>query len=1185
MFLKSLEIRGFKSFADKTELRFKGGVTAVVGPNGSGKSNVSDSVRWVLGEQSVKNLRGGRMEDVIFSGTQFRKPLGLAQVSLTLDNSDGTLSTDYNEVTVTRRIFRSGETEYLINNQKCRLKDITELFMDTGIGKEGYSIIGQGKIDAILSGKPEDRRALLEEAAGIVKYKSRKEEAEKRLDNTDSNLVRIRDIIATYEERLEPLKVEKEKAEKYKFLAEELKVKEVSILVNNIDKISKDIDILSNEIEKREKSIEEKREKFKIHKSILDELQDKIENIENKSKLEKDEYYTKKEEYTNHIRDIDLFKERINNFKSLIEKEENEIKLLKENLEKVNLEKRDLEEKLNERSKENSEKALEIKSVESLIDEIRTKINKIEKELSILKNNEFEIISKNSDITNKIQSLEKEIKEKSYTQENLDKSIVTLEGNLSINIGTIEEVKATLINAKDNILKLEEEIILVKRELTKTHSLLNSQDNKIKILAKKINESEATHNTLENLEKHYEGYNRTVKNLMEHVAKGKVFGVKDIKVLGEVFEVEKKYEVAIEIALGGAISNVITISDIDAKNLISYLKSKGLGRATFLPLNIIKGKKLEVPNEIKSAKGYIGVASDIIKYNMKYKGIIDYNLGRTIIAENMDYAINISKIAKHNYKIVTLTGEVINPGGALTGGSIQGKSANLLGRKREIEELAENIINLKDEYNNEVSKFNDIKVKIKSLDEEILNKREEVHSKNIELTVLEGEMKNLLSDKDKLNKNIESSKKKKDENNNIINLLTEKLKSKKDELDKLDVKSFERKEKVKLIEEELFNNNNERDSLKEKLVNLKVNNATLEESLQNQKSQISFKNLEIKEKENKIANLQIEISNKYSSITALSENVKSKEGILKEIEKRVLELENSFREDEIIKAELKESYKAKESVTSEEIEVIRIEENELNKKSIQYAKIESEQEAFYNRLNSELNLTLAEAKEIAVKIENINKIKDEILILKSKIASLGTVNLSAIVEYDEVCEKYEFMSSQELDLQKAKEELMEVINEMTIQMQELFKENFKVLNENFGETFRELFKGGHAELILGGEDILNSNIIINVEPPGKKLQNINLMSGGEKVLSAIALLFAILKMKPTPFCILDEIEAALDDANVYRYAEFLKAFAKNIQFIVITHRKGTMEASDVMYGITMEEKGISKVVSVDLSKN
>ena len=1185
MFLRSLEIRGFKSFADKTELIFKKGVTAVVGPNGSGKSNVSDSVRWVLGEQSVKSLRGGKMEDVIFAGTQFRKPLGLAQVSLTLDNSDGTLSTDYNEVTVTRRIFRSGETEYLINNQKCRLKDITELFMDTGIGKEGYSIIGQGKIDAILSGKPEERRALLEEAAGIVKYKSRKEEAEKRLDNTDSNLVRIRDIIATYEERLEPLRIEKEKAEKYKALAEELNVKEVSVLVNHIDRVSNDMEVLSKDIEKRQESIDEKREKLKIHKNELDELQGKIENIEKKNKLEKEEYYRKKEEATNHIRDIELFKERINNFKSLIDKEENEIKVLKDTLEKITLEKKELEEALNEKSKENNEKVSEIRNVEILIDEISVKINKIEKELNVLKNNEFEIISRNSDINNRIQSLEKEIKDKSDIQETLDKSIVTLEGNLAINIGTIDEVKLKLIHTKDNISKLEEEVVTIRKELSKTHSLLNNQDNKLKMLSKKINESEATHNTLENLEKHYEGYNRTVKNLMDHVEKGRVQGIKDIKVLGEIFEVEKKYEVAIEIALGGSISNVITINDNDAKNLISYLKNRGLGRATFLPLNIIRGKKLDVPNDIKNAKGYVGIASEILKYDVRYKGVIEYNLGRTIIAEDMDCALNISKLGRHNYKIVTLTGEVINPGGALTGGSIQGKNANLLGRKREIEELAQNILKLKEEYNNEVSRFNEIKLKIKQLDEEVLNKREESHCKNIELTVLEGEIKNLINDGDKLSKSIENSKRQKEENNNIIKILLAKLESKKEELNKLDARSIERKEKVKLIEEELVNNNKERDSLKEKLVNLKVNSATLEENLQGQKMQLSSKNLEIREKENKIRHLQNEISSKNNNINSLSENVKSKDNILKEIEERVLELENSFREDEVIKVELKESHKVKESVTNEIIEVIRVEENELNKRAIQNAKIESEQESLYNRLNRELNLTLAEAKEIAIVVENINELKDEISVLKSKISALGTVNLSAIVEYDEVCEKYEFMSSQELDLQKAKEELIEVINEMTIQMQELFKENFKVLNENFGETFRELFKGGSAELILGGEDVLNSNIIINVEPPGKKLQNINLMSGGEKVLSAIALLFAILKMKPTPFCILDEIEAALDDANVYRYAEFLKAFSENIQFIVITHRKGTMEASDVMYGITMEEKGISKVVSVDLSEN
>lgn len=1185
MFLRSLEIRGFKSFADKTELRFKKGVTAVVGPNGSGKSNVSDSVRWVLGEQSVKNLRGGKMEDVIFAGTQFRKPLGLAQVSLTLDNSDGTLSTEYNEVTVTRRIFRSGETEYLINNQKCRLKDITELFMDTGIGKEGYSIIGQGKIDAILSGKPEDRRALLEEAAGIVKYKSRKEEAEKRLTNTDANLVRIRDIIATYEERLEPLRIEKEKAVKYKALAEDLKIKEVSILVNHIERVSKEIEGLSKDIEKRQESIDKKRENLKAHKKVLDEIQRKIEDIEKKNKLEKEEYYNKKEESTNHLRDIDLFKERVSNFKSLIEKEEIEIKALNANLENLILEKKDLEEKLNEKSKESKDKVFEISNVERLINEINIKIEKIEKELNILKNTEFEIISRNSNINNAIESLQKEIKYKNEIQDNLDKSIVTLEGNLAINIGTIEEVKLKLKHVKDIITKLEEEVVLTRKELSKTHSLLNNQDNKLRALSKKINESEATHTTLENLEKHYEGYNRTVKNLMEHVEKGRVQGIKDIKVLGEVFEVEKKYEVAIEIALGGAISNVITINDNDAKNLISYLKNKGLGRATFLPLNIIRGKKLDIPNEIKKSKGYIGIASDILKYDVKYKGVIDYNLGRTIIAENMDYALNISKIGRHNYKIVTLTGEVINPGGALTGGSIQGKNANLLGRKREIEELSQNILNLKEQYNLEVSKFNDIKVKIKELDEDILNKREEVHSRNIELTVLEGEIKNLINDGDKLSKNIENSKRQKEENNKSINYLLEKLESKKEELDKLDARSTERKEKVKLIEEELVNNIKERDALKEKIISLKVNNATLEESLQGQRLQLQSKISEIREKENKIKYLENEIKIKNNNINSLLENIKNKENILKEIDQRVLELEDSFREDEIIKVELKETYKTKESVTNEIIEIIRVEENELNKRAIQNAKVESEQEALYNRLNSELNLTLAEAKELAISIENINSIKDDIARLKSKIASLGTVNLSAIVEYDEVCEKYEFMSSQELDLQKAKEELIEVINEMTIQMQEMFKENFKILNENFGETFRELFKGGNAELILGGDDVLNSNIVINVEPPGKKLQNINLMSGGEKVLSAIALLFAILKMKPTPFCILDEIEAALDDANVYRYAEFLKAFSENIQFIVITHRKGTMEASDVMYGITMEEKGISKVVSVDLSEN
>ena len=1182
MFLRSLEIRGFKSFADKTELRFKKGVTAVVGPNGSGKSNVSDSVRWVLGEQSVKNLRGGKMEDVIFAGTQFRKPLGLAQVSLTLDNSDGELATEYNEVTVTRRIFRSGETEYLINNQKCRLKDITELFMDTGIGKEGYSIIGQGKIDAILSGKPEERRALLEEAAGIVKYKSRKEEAEKRLDNTDNNLVRIRDIISTYEERLEPLKVEKEKALKYKKLAEELNVKEVSVLVNYINKVSVDIEGLSGEIEKKQEIVDKKREKLKEFKEELNNLQKKIESLEKKNKLEKEEYYSKKEEYSNHTRDIELFNERINNFNLLIEKEEKEIQGLNDSLIKLNSEKKDLEESLNFKLQESKDKNDEIKQLESLINEITTKIEKTERELSAIKNSEYEIISKNSDINNNIQLLQKDIKNKNEIEETLELSLVSLEGNLAINVGTIEEFKWKLKNTREDISKLEEEVILVKKELSKTHSNLNNQDNKLKVLSKRINEAEATNTTLSNLEKHYEGYNRTVKNLMEHVNAGRVNGISEINVVGEIFKVEQQYEIAIEIALGAAISNVITQKEDDAKKLIGFLKTKGLGRATFLPLNIIKGRRITIPNNVKNYEGYLGIASDLISFDEKYKDIIDYSLGRTLIAKDMDAALYISKMGQHNYKIVTLSGEVINPGGALTGGSIQGKNTNLLGRKREIDELAISLEKQKSDLKSQKTAFEEIKKKIKNLDEEILNKREEIHQKNINLTILDGDVKALINEVDKVKKSIKFSNEELERVVEAFKVLNDRLEVKTKELDTLENRNKEGQEKIKSLDKELENRREKLENIRNSYTDIRVSKAALDESLEGDKRELYAKKAEINEATEKILSLDGEIKSNLDNITVLEEGIENKKDTINNLNKRLSELENVFKEDEVKRINLKENQKSKQSEYNLFVEDIKVHENEMNKKAIQNAKIESEQEALLNKLNSELELTLAEAEEIAVKIDNINSVRDMVYKLKNKIAALGTVNLSAIVEYDEVCEKYEFMSTQEEDLEKAKEELQSVIDEMTIKMKELFEENFKILNENFEETFKELFNGGTAELILEDGDVLKSNIIINVQPAGKKLQNINLMSGGEKVLSAIALLFAILKMKPTPFCILDEIEAALDDANVYRYAEFLKKFSKNVQFIVITHRKGTMEAGDVMYGVTMEEKGVSKVVSVDL---
>ena len=581
MFLKSLEVRGFKSFADKTELEFKKGVTAVVGPNGSGKSNISDSVRWVLGEQSVKNLRGGKMEDVIFAGTQFRKPLGLAQVSLTLDNSDGTLQTDYNEITVTRRIFRSGETEYLINNQKCRLKDITELFMDTGIGKEGYSIIGQGKIDAILSGKAEDRRALLEEAAGIVKYKSRKEEAEKRLDNTDNNLVRIRDIIATYEERLEPLRIEKEKALEYRELAEELRIKEVSLLVHNIEEIKKDYEQVSTELEEKEKEIQRSYYINKKYYKLNNNLNYEILNNILKNAKEKDEYYKGREEVNQNEKDVGLFNERVQNFKNMILKGEEEIKTLKIKVADLQSSKEAIEKKLSSKEEEKNNKLNELNEIDSTINEINNEIKKFEMEIAQLKNEEINNISKNSNLNNLIVSLRKDVETNEEKQRNIKVNIENFERNLSVNKGTIKGLEDNIKETKETIKKLQEEGISLKKAISHEYHNLSGQEKKLNLLTKKINETEARHNVLTNLEKHYEGYNRTVKNLMEHVNAGRVNGISEINVVGEIFKVEQQYEIAIEIALGAAISNVITQKEDDAKKLIGFLKTKGLGRATF----------------------------------------------------------------------------------------------------------------------------------------------------------------------------------------------------------------------------------------------------------------------------------------------------------------------------------------------------------------------------------------------------------------------------------------------------------------------------------------------------------------------------------------------------------------------------------------------------------------------------
>lgn len=1184
MFLKSLEIRGFKSFADKTELKFKKGVTAVVGPNGSGKSNISDSVRWVLGEQSVKTLRGGKMEDVIFAGTQFRKPVGLAQVSLTLDNEDGALSSDYSEITISRRIFRSGENEYLINGTKCRLKDITQLFMDTGIGKEGYSLIGQGKIEAILSGKPEDRRALLEEAAGIVKYKSRKEEAEKKLNNTDNNLVRINDIISTYEERIEPLRIEREKALKYNEISNELREKEVSIVVNNIKVLDSTLDEFVKDVNARKEVLDTKKKELLSNKEKLKELEKDIENLESKTSHNRKEYYEKKDNISQITRDIEIYKERIKNLNGYIEKNSvtyEELKLKVETLQEELLEvKLDFEKNIE--SKDVKEK--EIKVLEDNNKDFIDNILNAENEIKSLKEEEYELMKSSSEIKSSIALMKNDLKVKKEKNEVSTLSMTSTEGNIKINIGTVESLNKNLEENKLDIKSLEEKIIIKKKDIAALNSKITRKDNEIRNTNKVINELEANKNMLSNLEKHYEGYNRSVKVLMERINKGVTPKAEGTRVVGEIFKVDKKFEVAVEIALGAGISNVITENDKIAKDLINYLKSNKLGRATFLPLNNIRGNKINLDNSIKSMPGYLGIASDVITYPEKYEKAINNMLGRTIVASDMDAALAISRKGNNSYRIVTLEGEIIAPGGALTGGSIYTKHTNILGRKREIEELGVNITAKKEELNKLLNELEVLKLNAKKLDDEVLNDRDEIHFKNIETAKLESKITSLKGEIDRLKRSIEVLKNEVNKNNSDIAKIDLMINDKNVELDNIDNSIIINNKKVAELEKSLEKHRTDSESVRNKLTDLKVEKAALDEVLLNKTNEINRITFDIENDNSKLKEINEENLKNREDIKSLDNDINSKNENIVKLTEYLKELEEGFKEGEILRGKLKEEYNKKDSVINESLDIINKEEAELNKREVLKTRSEVEKENLYTKLNEELKLTFAEAKEIAVEVENTSEFKEKISELKRKITALGVVNLAAIEEYEEIKEKFEFMSAQREDLERAKEELMEVINEMTDNMKTLFKENFKILNKNFNETFKELFKGGSAELILAEGDELNSNIDINVEPPGKKLQNINLMSGGEKVLSAIALLFAILKMKPTPFCILDEIEAALDDANVYKYAEFLKEFSKGTQFIVITHRKGTMEASDVMYGVTMEEKGISKVVSVDLTK-
>lgn len=1181
MLLKSLELQGFKTFPEKTILKFNKGLTTVVGPNGSGKSNISDAIRWVLGEQSTKALRCSKMEDVIFNGTPYKKPKGFAQVTLNIDNKDRKLAYENDEVSITRRYYRSGESEYLINQEVVRMKDIHELFMDTGLGKDGYSIISQGKIDDIVASKSEDRREIFEEAAGISKYRYRKTEAERKLERANENLIRITDILSELEKQVGPLFEQSEKAKKYLALSEEFKKLQIGLWLYDLEKSNDLIEkeennlrIFQNQYDEVESKInkiisdtEDISKSINEHTSKLDELKRAISTSDNLSTKENGEISVLNNDILHNNDRIVRVKteiENINNsFKNTdetLEKYESENEKLKKCISEIEEELEVSKEKqANVLEKENSVK-VEIEKIEkeekTLTQELnKCKIDKISSEASITEQNQRQ---------EKILKSEKEYKEK---EKDLENEFSKIQDNIEKFNVDFEDFSKKVVDRENNINKLKKEIDEKKNEISSIR--LSSEEFRRRA------------ELLENMENNLEGFSLSVKYIMSETKKGRTFGV--YGPVSKLINVPKEYSVAVETAAISYMQNIVVKTQDDAKKLIKLLKEKKIGRATFLPVSTIKGKEL-ADSEFKNHDGFIGVASNLCECKNEFREILKYILGRILVVDNIDNATKLANSVFLKYKIVTLDGQVINAGGSLTGGA-KVKNTGVLNREKDILEnrnkeklFNEKLISENENLNKLNSKLNESNEEYSKLKLELEEKKKsqvdltlELNRVKFNLTSLQNNLKNIENEKLNFEENIRKlnlKNQKAGENEKEISL---KIESKIMEKQKLN----EEREKINLQKETV---NKELYDINLKLFSQKKDKESVEnkiENVENQKSEnikkIENLNSEIVALENKNKEIEIEIQNKKENIINLKENISKNEMDIEKLTKERMDLEQKitdFRNTE------REKTSEKEKLS---LEISKLQDKKEN--------LQNSYDTIISSLWDEYELTRREAKNAFSIVENTSKSSKNLNDLKIKIRALGTVNVAAVEEYKEVSGRYEFLKSQVEDIEKSKKELTKLIFNLTRQMKDLFSERFKEINRNFNIVFKELFGGGQAELkITEPEDILNSGIDIIVNPPGKIVTNLELLSGGEKAFVSIALYFAIMKVNPSPFCVLDEIEAALDEGNVNRFAAYLRKICDKTQFIAISHRRGTMEEADVLYGVTMQNEGISKLLALDISQ-
>lgn len=1179
MYLKSIEVQGFKSFANKILFEFHNGITGIVGPNGSGKSNVGDAVRWVLGEQSAKSLRGASMQDVIFSGTENRKPMGFASVSITMDNSDHKLPIEFDEVTVTRRVYRSGESEYRINGSACRLKDINELFYDTGIGKEGYSIIGQGQIDKILSGKPEERRELFDEAVGIVKFKRRKAAAQKKLEDERQNLVRVNDILSELTRQLTPLEKQAETAKIYLKKRDELKVLDVNMFLLEMEESRTELAALEEKLAISERDLKENSQKYESIRVEYDRLEEKISGLDGQIDSERarnNENQLKRQQLAGQM---DVLREQIRSVETSrknqlerLETIEKDLTERKKELEASRLELNGLKEERKQAQEEEEDTSVENDAIEASISHLNREIEGDKSEI-------IRILNQRASTKGKIQRYDTMMEQNQIRRAEVSQRLLRLRSEENEQEDSLKELQEKYETVSEKIEDLTEESRTYEEAVEKIRRELVRQNQQAEQGQTAFHREASRLESLKNITERYDGYGNSIRRCMEQ--KSREPGL--LGVVADLIKVEKAYEIAIETALGGSIQNIVTSDEDTAKRMIDFLKKNKFGRATFLPLTSVGLRGGFTDNGALKEPGVIGLASTLVQADQQYEGLVRYLLGRVVVADTIDHAVALARKYHYSLRIVTLEGELLSPGGSMTGGAFK-NSSNLLGRRREIEELEESVKLLKkdlDALNQAIdenrSKRNALRDKIAALAEKLQkeylvqntakmeisqmeSRRDETasgyHHLKDEAVEIETQMAEIKEEKHRIQEELDASVKQEQELNDRIEKNQKALKEEQANL-------TEQKQRFENVHLKLAGFLQKEDFLKQNTSRIEREVRTLNEEKVSVQKKMEDGEKETLEKEENLKKIQ--------------ETIDSGADVQKEAEEKIRVL---TEEKNACMVTQKGFFTEREALTEQK----SLLDKENFRLSARQEKLVESRDARINDIWEQYELTPGSAREMkSEEYQEMNQLKKAVLDLKNEIRSLGSVNVNAIEEFKEISERHSFLKGQHDDLVESEKALLGVIDDLDAGMRRQFEENFVKIQTEFDKAFRQLFGGGHGKLeLVEGEDILEAGVRIIAQPPGKKLQNMILLSGGEKALTAIALLFAIQNLKPSPFCLLDEIEAALDESNVARYANYLHKLTKNTQFIIITHRRGTMAAADRLYGITMQEKGVSALVSVNL---